>query len=243
MAPRPVWQDIELSLYKGERMVLMGRSGSGKSTLLNCLYGLEPPTQGHVYFYPPVPVASQDISTCYDLYALSEWQQCLLRQRHYGYIFQMFHLLPTMTVLENVLLPLELLADTHDHEASIWKRPAQRIEAARAMLDAVGLSHRIHHMATNLSGGEMQRVAIARALVHEPALVFADEPTGNLDAQAAEDVLALLLTLSQNTGTTLLMVTHSEEVASVMATRRFRLVPDAHSGICQFVADEATCHA
>ncbi|MFM7468113.1 MAG: ABC transporter ATP-binding protein [Vampirovibrionales bacterium] len=226
----PLWEGVTMTLRQGERVVLMGRSGSGKSTLLNCLYGLDTPTTGEVWVYPPDKGEEGVL-----LHTLSEEAQCFLRLQQYGYIFQMFHLLPTMTVLENVMLPLELLSGQPVLRVEAWRTAKGRHQAACDILHQVGLSHRVHHMPSMLSGGEMQRVAIARAMVHQPSLVFADEPTGNLDAHAAETVLSLLLSLSEASQLTLFMVTHSQEVAQTIATRRLCLQPASETGVCRLV--------
>ena len=185
----PVFAGINLHLQAGELVALVGESGSGKSTLLNCLAGLDEPSAGSVH------LAGACLST------LDETQRALLRRHHLGFVFQAFHVLPHLSVAANIGLPLLLL-----------KRPdPQRVQQ---MLDAVGLSDLGARMPRQLSGGQLQRVAIARALVHRPALVLADEPTGNLDARNAAAVLDLLLEQVQRQGSACLLVTHSERAAA-----------------------------
>ncbi len=185
----PVFAGIHLRLQAGELVALVGESGSGKSTLLNCLAGLDEPSAGRVC------LAGADLS------GLNEGQRALQRRNHLGFVFQAFHVLPHLSVAANVGLPLLLL-----------KRPdPQRVQA---MLDAVGLSDLGARSPRQLSGGQLQRVAIARALVHRPALVLADEPTGNLDARNAAAVLDLLLEQVHAQGSACLLVTHSERAAA-----------------------------
>jgi putative ABC transport system ATP-binding protein len=172
----------------GEFVVLLGPSGSGKSTLLNIIGGMDAPDAGRVI------VAGESIGE------LDERQRTLFRRERLGFVFQFFNLIPTLTVEENLLLPLELNGRAAD--AGI----------ARAMLDRVGLGGRSRTFPDRLSGGEQQRVAIARALIHEPALVLADEPTGNLDDDNAEAVLDVLETVTRDAGRTLLVVTHSDRI-------------------------------
>jgi putative ABC transport system ATP-binding protein len=177
----------------------VGVSGSGKSTLLGLLAGLDVPSSGQVLIEGR------------DLYALDEDGRADLRGRMVGFVFQSFQLLPAMTALENVMLPLELAGNL-----------AAR-DAASAMLDRVGLRGRLHHYPKQLSGGEQQRVAIARAFVTRPALLLADEPTGNLDATTGAQVIDLMFELNRERGTTLLLVTHDESL-SRRCTRVLRLV-------------------
>jgi putative ABC transport system ATP-binding protein len=200
----PVFSDIDLCLQAGELVALLGESGSGKSTLLNCLAGLDEPSAGSVR------LAGADMA------ALNEGQRALLRRQHLGFVFQAFHVLPHLTVAANVGLPLLLL-----------KRPnPQRVQE---MLDAVGLGDLGARMPRQLSGGQLQRVAIARALVHRPALVLADEPTGNLDARNASAVLDLLLEQVHAQGSACLLVTHSERAAA----RADRCVQLSEQGITE----------
>ncbi len=181
---------IDTRIRRGELVVLVGRSGSGKSTLLNLIGGLDRPTRGSVHIDGE------------DLYAMDETARTLLRRRRMGFVFQFFNLIPTLTVLENVRLPAELNGVAQDDAA----RSAER------WVDAVGLAGREDAFPEELSGGEQQRIAVARALVHEPGLVLADEPTGNLDIDTARVVLSLLDELCRDAGATLIMATHSPDV-------------------------------
>ncbi len=197
---RSVLDGANATVNRGEIAVLIGRSGSGKSTLLHLIAGIDRPTAGDVLL--------EGISVP----KLSEYERTLLRRRRIGFVFQFFNLIPTLTVEENLRLPLELAGQT---------KPAD-LERARALLDEVGLSDRAGTFPDRLSGGEQQRVAVARALVHDPAVVLADEPTGNLDLETGLKVLALLDRLTRRAGKTLIMVTHSREVIG-LADRLFRL--------------------
>jgi putative ABC transport system ATP-binding protein len=192
------------AVREGEFVALLGPSGSGKSTLLNLLGGLDQPDGGSVR------LAGTDIT------ALDERARTLFRRHHIGFIFQFFNLIPTLTAAENILFPLELVG----REA-----PAS---AAAALLDRVGLGARADSFPDRLSGGEQQRVAIARALVHEPMLVLADEPTGNLDAATGESILTLLEAMTREVGRTLIVVTHSERIVE-RADRVLRL----HGGVLE----------
>jgi putative ABC transport system ATP-binding protein len=185
-----ILRDIDLDVTPGEALAVVGASGSGKSTLLALLAGLDTPTAGSVRL------------DGHDLYALDEDQRAELRGRSLGFVFQSFQLLPALTALENVMLPLEL-AERADAE-----------DLARAMLGRVGLGERLHHYPKHLSGGEQQRVALARAFVVRPKLLLADEPTGSLDAQSGNAVIALLFELNREYGTTLVLVTHDEALAA-----------------------------
>jgi putative ABC transport system ATP-binding protein len=190
---RAVLRDVSVTIRSGEIAVLLGRSGSGKSTLLNLIAGIDHPTSGNVLVGGTV------------LTALDEQARTRFRRRHIGFVFQFFNLIPVLTVEENVLLPLDL-NDRAD---------AAGVARARALLDRVGLGGRGDSFPDRLSGGEQQRVAVARALIHEPALVLADEPTGNLDSETAAGVLELLDTLAREAGRTVVMGTHSREVVGV----------------------------
>jgi putative ABC transport system ATP-binding protein len=190
---RAVLRDVSVTIASGEIAVLLGRSGSGKSTLLNVIAGIDRPSAGTV------------LVDGTDLTALDEQARTRFRRRHIGFVFQFFNLTPLLTVEENLLLPLELNG----------RADPAGVARARALLERVGLGGRGDSFPDRLSGGEQQRVAIARALVHEPALVLADEPTGNLDAETAAGVLELLDTLAREAGRTVLMVTHSREVVGV----------------------------
>jgi len=187
---RPVLEGISATIRRGEFVVLVGRSGSGKSTLLNLIGGLDRPSSGDVLIH------RQPLS------ALSEDGLARMRRRKVGYMFQFFNLVPTLTAEENLRLPLELIG--------VDGEPARQ-RAAR-WLSSVGLGDRGPDYPDELSGGEQQRVALARALIHEPGLLLADEPTGNLDLATAKDVLRLLDNLCRGSGTTLVMATHSPEV-------------------------------
>jgi putative ABC transport system ATP-binding protein len=192
-AERVVLRDVSVTLASGEIVVLLGRSGSGKSTLLNVIAGIDRPTSGTVV------VDGTDIT------GLGEHARTRFRRRHIGFVFQFFNLIPLLTVEENLLLPLDLNG----------RADAKGVARARELLDRVGLGGRGSSYPERLSGGEQQRVAIARALIHDPALILADEPTGNLDAETAADVLDLLDGLAREAGRTVLMVTHSREVVGV----------------------------
>ncbi len=187
-----VLHGIDLDIRRGEFVALLGPSGSGKSTLLNVIGGIDAPTTG--------TVAIDDI----DITALSERDRTLFRRSHIGFVFQFFNLLPTLTVEENILLPLELNGMKTGASAR-----------AHELLDAVGLGARADSYPDRLSGGEQQRIAIARALAHDPPLLLADEPTGNLDSETGAHVLKLLQDLTRATQKTVLIVTHSAEVIRV----------------------------
>ena len=191
---------VSLDISTGDFVVLLGVSGSGKSTLLNLISGLDQPTSGSVR------IDGTEIT------ALNEYQRTIFRRNRIGIVFQFFNLIPTLTVLENITLPLELRGDAR-------KRAAAQ---ARALLDRVGLAHRANDFPDKLSGGEQQRIAIARALIHQPALVLADEPTGNLDEDTGGRVLSLLLELTRQAGRTLLMATHNPDIVP-LADRVYRI--------------------
>src|ERR671923_61545 len=192
-AERVVLADVSLTIARGEIVVFVGRSGSGKSTLLNLIAGIDRPTAGTV------------LVDGTDLTALDEQARTRFRRRSIGFVFQFFNLIPMLTVEENLLLPLDL-----NNRAD-----AKGLARARDLLERVGLAGRGESYPERLSGGEQQRVAIARALIHDPALILADEPTGNLDAETAASVLDLLDTLAREAGRTVVMVTHSREVVGV----------------------------
>ena len=189
---RPILREVSFTMRAGERVALLGPSGSGKTTLLNCIGGVDRPDSGEV-----LVVGNR-------LHALDANGLAHVRRRHLGMVFQFFHLLPTLTAAENVELPLQLLS------IPVVEREAR----VRSLLDRVGLSHRSAALPSELSGGEMQRVAIARAIVHRPALLLADEPTGNLDSHTGVAILDLLDDVVRETDAALLMVTHSEEAAA-----------------------------
>lgn len=180
---------IDLSVSPGETLSIIGPSGAGKTTLLMALSGLERPTSGRIR------VAGTDLST------LNEDGLARFRRQHVGIVFQSFHLVPTMTALENVALPLEFAGSE------------QVFERARDALNATGLADRINHFPGELSGGEQQRVALARAFVGRPTLILADEPTGNLDLMTGQKVMQQLFDLQQEQGTTLILVTHDAALA------------------------------
>jgi putative ABC transport system ATP-binding protein len=184
-----ILDDVSLAVQAGESVAIVGASGAGKSTLLALLAGLDRPSAGEVW------LDGEELS------ALDEDGRAAARARHVGFVFQSFHLVPSLTALENVMLPLELAG----------RRDAK--EAAREVLGKVGLSSRLGHYPRQLSGGEQQRVAIARAFVASPSVLFADEPTGNLDTATGARVVQLLFDLNQATGTTLVLVTHDRELA------------------------------
>jgi putative ABC transport system ATP-binding protein len=192
---RLILDHLDRSFHIGEFVCLLGKSGSGKSTLLNLISGIDDPSNGQVIFHD---AESQTVLT-----ALSEQKRTLFRREHIGIVFQFFNLIPTLTVLENVTLPMELAG----------AQPGMR-DKAIDLLERVGLQDRLSTYPDKLSGGEQQRVAIARALIHDPLLVLADEPTGNLDEETGESVLDLLLELTRGAGKTLLMATHASEVAN-----------------------------
>ena len=195
---RIVLNQVNQEFYEGEFVCLLGKSGSGKSTLLNLISGIDAPSSGHVF----IQEGNREI----DLTRLNEHQRTLFRRRHIGIIFQFFNLIPTLTVLENVILPLEL---THRSESRRGGR-----DRAEALLEQVELRDRLNTYPDRLSGGEQQRVAIARALIHNPLMLLADEPTGNLDTEIGATVLSLLLEMIRGTGKLLLMATHAPEIAN-----------------------------
>lgn len=188
-APLTLLDDITLQVQSGESIAIVGSSGSGKSTLLGLLAGLDVPSSGKVWL---------DRTVISDL---DEDQRAAVRAGRVGFVFQSFQLLPNLTAHENVMLPLEL---THDKEAS---------RKAAHLLERVGLAARLDHYPRQLSGGEQQRVALARAFVSQPAILFADEPTGNLDSKTGERVIDLLFALNREQGTTLVLVTHDVSLA------------------------------
>ena len=189
---------VSFSIARGETVAIVGASGSGKSTLLSLMAGLDTPTEGEVR------LAGQALST------LDEDGRARLRGEHVGFVFQSFQLLPSLTALENVMLPMEL-AGADDAEPR-----------ARDILGRVGLGERLGHYPRQLSGGEQQRVALARAFVARPGVLFADEPTGNLDTTTGQAVVELLFGLNREIGTTLVLVTHDERLAA-RCDRRIRL--------------------
>ncbi len=187
---RRVLDAVDLEIFTGEFLVMLGKSGSGKSTLLNLISGIDKPDSGRIF------INGTEVT------ALDERRQTVFRRDHIGIVFQFFNLIPTLTVLENITLPLELRGDQ--------RRPAETLAAH--LLERVGLQGREDTFPDKLSGGEQQRVAIARALIHQPDLVLADEPTGNLDEASGQTVLNLLLELTRGAGKTLIMATHNPEI-------------------------------
>ena len=203
---------VSVSLKHGEMGAVMGQSGCGKTTLLNCLSGLDDITSGEVLIH------GQPLSQ------MSDYDLTSLRGSQLGFIFQSFNLLPVLTAVENVELPL-LMAGNSPREAR-----AKALEA----LDAVGLADRDGHLPAELSGGQLQRVTIARSFVHEPAVIFADEATGNLDSQTSDEIINLLLNLNAERGVTMLLVTHDSEIAErcsrVLVMQDGLIVEDRRTG-------------
>ena len=190
-----ILRDISFELGAGQTVAIVGASGSGKSTLLGILAGLDTPSAGSVH------LAGQD------LFALDEDQRAALRARHLGFVFQSFQLMPNLSALENVMLPLELADE-----------PDARVRAT-TMLQRVGLGERLRHLPKVLSGGEQQRVALARAFVVSPQLLLADEPTGSLDHATGEAIMDLMFALNREQGTTLVLVTHDRGLAARCSRR------------------------
>jgi len=185
-----LFSELELAIHRGESVAIVGPSGSGKSTLLSLLAGLDSPSTGDVV------IAGQSLTQ------LDDSARARLRSEHLSFIFQSFHLLPELSALENVILPLEIRGQQNAHQQ------------AQHWLAQVGLAERQHHYPTTLSGGEQQRVAIARAFATEPTLLFADEPTGNLDDQTGESIINQLFSLNQQHQTTLILITHDNSLAA-----------------------------
>jgi lipoprotein-releasing system ATP-binding protein len=203
----PVLRGVDLRIRTGQLTAIVGQSGSGKSTLLHLLGTLDAPDSGEILFegnrIDNLPVRGRDI----------------LRNRHFGMIFQFYHLLPELTTLENVLVPVMISLGAWKY----WLRKRQHVARARQLLEMVGLSHRLKHRPRELSGGEMQRAAIARALIAEPKILLADEPTGNLDGRTGREILEVLRTLNRQENLTIVMVTHDDSIAQ-QADRTVRLV-------------------
>lgn len=202
-----VLDNISFSVDAGASMAIVGPSGSGKTTLLGLCAGLDQPTSGSVELQQN------------HLESLNEDQLASVRNRYVGFIFQNFQLMPTLTAIENVMVPLEL-------------RGEKKVRArAMEFLDKVGLAERSHHYPAQLSGGEQQRIAIARAFSNRPAILFADEPTGNLDAETSGKIVELIFNLNQEAGTTLVLVTHDDELAArtqrIIHLKGGRIISDA----------------
>jgi ABC-type lipoprotein export system ATPase subunit len=204
----PVLRDVSLIVDRGELVALMGASGSGKSTLMNILGCLDRPTSGEYW------LDNREVSR------LSADQRALLRNRTAGFVFQSFNLLPRTSAIENVMMPLSY-ATGNPSEREARRRSAE-------LLDRMGLGDRLDHLPSQLSGGQQQRVAIARALVNRPALLFADEPTGNLDSRTSEDVLVMFEQLNKEDGITIVLVTHDADVA-----RHARRIIRIHDGVIE----------
>jgi len=196
-----VLKGIDFDVVEGEIVTIIGASGSGKSTLLHILSGLDKPTEGKVFWQ------DRDIST------LNDETLAKRRREHVGFVFQFHHLLPEFSALENILIPLMINGTARDDAE----------QKAKDLLAKVDLSTRVHHKPTELSGGEQQRVAVARALANNPRVVFADEPTGNLDSANSEDLYDLLVGLNKTRKQTFVIVTHNEKFAE-RATRVFRMM-------------------
>ncbi len=199
-----ILNNLSFSVEQGAAVAVVGASGSGKSTLLGLLAGLDQPTSGSVCL------------NGVDLNTLDEDGRAALRAQSVGFVFQSFHLLPAMTAIENVMLPLELAGNS------------QAKQLAREALDRVGLASRLNHYPQQLSGGEQQRVALARAFVNRPLILFADEPTGNLDAATGQEVIDLLFELNHEQGATLILVTHD-----AVLSQRCNQVLKLHAGVLQ----------
>ncbi len=193
-----ILHSLDLTIPRGEFVAITGASGSGKSTLLGLIAGLDAPTTGEI------AINGENLTL------MSEDQLAVFRGANLGFVFQSFHLIPSLTAYENILVPLEIAG---------LKQAAQR---AQSLLDEVGLHDRAHHYPSQLSGGEQQRIAIARAFANEPPILLADEPTGNLDSRNGNHIFDLLLNLNRERGTTLLLVTHDQQLAA-LAHRRVML--------------------
>jgi putative ABC transport system ATP-binding protein len=202
--PLPVLRSIDLEIGEESFVSIVGPSGSGKTTLLGLLAGLDEPTAGRVWL------------DGVDIFSLTEDGRAELRSQKVGFVFQTFHLLPTLTALENVLVPLELRGNARGARAD-----------ARDLLDRVGLGARLDHYPAQLSGGEQQRVALARAFANRPRILFADEPTGNLDRETGASIVAMMEELNREARTTLVLVTHDLELAE----RAHRIISLADGGI------------
>ena len=189
-----ILNDVSLKIKQGESIAITGASGSGKTTLLGLLAGLDTATHGEIN------LLGESLST------MDEDQRAALRRGNIGFVFQSFHLMDNLTALENVMLPLEI-----DRQSNL--RLVDIRDQAKSALQQVGLAERTTHLPTQLSGGEQQRVAIARAFVTKPSILFADEPTGNLDKKTGEEIITLLFSMQKQSNTTLIMVTHDDSLA------------------------------
>lgn len=187
--PITILKDVSLDVTRGTTIAIIGQSGSGKTTLLSLLAGLDIPTGGEVELFH------------HNLHSMNEDQRAQIRNENIGFVFQAFHLLPGFSALENVMLPLEI------------NNVGTARDQATELLQRVGMSHRLHHYPATLSGGEQQRVAIARAFATNPPILFADEPTGNLDTDTGEKIINLLFELNRELNTTLILVTHDEKLS------------------------------
>ena len=194
----PVLTGVDLEVQHGEFLAIVGQSGCGKSTLLHLLGTLDAPTSGEVHFLghriDNLPSAARD----------------QLRNEQFGMIFQFYHLLPELTTLENVVVPLMIGRSVMNY----WRGRSQAVQRAKELLETLGLGHRLKHRPRELSGGEMQRVAIARALIAKPQILLADEPTGNLDQSTGREILRILRTLNRQHGLSIVMVTHDTAIAA-----------------------------
>lgn len=225
--PLEVLKDINLSVESEGIVAILGPSGSGKTTLLGLLAGLDEPTTGTVRLAGT------------DLFKLSEDDRASFRAETVGFVFQTFHLMPTLTALENVRIPLELLGQAKGRESAA---------RAEALLARVGLADRLDHYPAQLSGGEQQRVALARAFVNQPRILFADEPTGNLDQRTGANVVALMEELHDEAGTTMILVTHdlglAERAHRVIRIGSGRIVEDsADPSVAAAIAGESASDA
>ena len=187
--PITILKNVSLDVTRGTTIAIIGQSGSGKTTLLSLLAGLDIPTTGEIELFH------------HNLHTMNEDQRAQIRNENIGFVFQAFHLLPGFSALENVMLPLEI------------NNVGSAREQATELLQRVGMSHRLHHYPATLSGGEQQRVAIARAFATNPPILFADEPTGNLDTDTGEKIINLLFELNRELNTTLILVTHDEKLS------------------------------
>lgn len=206
-----VLDSVSFELMRGDTVSIVGPSGSGKTTLLGLAAGLDAPSSGHVRLCG------------YDMGSLSEDERALVRNKHVGFVFQSFRLIPTLTALENVTVPAELQG----------RKDAEK--EARFLLEEVGLGDRTDHYPAQLSGGEQQRVAMARAFINKPDILFADEPTGNLDTDTGDNIVKLLFKLNETAGTTLVLVTHNLELAAktarIIRLKRGKLVSEQSEAI------------